>query len=301
MLSSNLSYLMRLPKFDYFEPGTIEEACQLLNNYQDSARLFAGGTDLLLSMKKREIEAKHLINIKKIPNLNYISYDDKYAVLAIGPATPLSDIEKSPLVSEKNPLICEAVSKIASPSIRNIATMAGNICNALPSADSVPMLLCLGAKLKIEGIRGGNEKSERIIDIEKFFTGPRRTVLERGEMLKEIQIPSLHSGSKGVYIKFSQRSSMDLAIVGVAVIVKAEDGICNDVKIALGAVAPTPIRAINSENVLLKKELNRANIEKAAKAAAEEASPISDHRASYQYRKDMIEKLVQQAINHVVS
>ena len=302
MNSSTLSYLTGLPRFEYFEPGTIEEACTLLNEYQDTARLLAGGTDILISMKTRETAPRHLINIKKIPGLNYIRHDDG-DILVIGPTTPLSDIENSDLVKDKNPLVAEAVGKIGSPSIRNIATMAGNICNALPSADSAPTLLCLGAEIKTQWINGSGEKSERIIPIEDFFAGPRQTVLKRNEILKEIRIPSLASKSKGAYIKFSQKTSMDLAIVGVAVLIQAEGGICNvcnDIKIALGAVAPTPIRAKNSEGILLKNELNTANIHRAANAAAQEASPITDHRASQQYRRDMIERLVTLAINRLI-
>ena len=184
---------------------------------------------------------------------------------------------------------------MASPQVRNRGTIAGNICNAVPSADSAPPLLTLGAKLKLISQRG-----ERIIKIEDFFTGPSQTALNNDEILQEIHIPHPPPNSQGVYLKLNPRRAMDLAIVGVAAVVTAQDGVCQDIRLALGAVAPTPTRARKAEATLRGKKLDDNIIEKAAQTAAGEARPIDDHRASAEYRRDMVEVLVKRAIKQAI-
>jgi carbon-monoxide dehydrogenase medium subunit len=185
---------------------------------------------------------------------------------------------------------------MASPQVRNRATLAGNICNAVPSADSVPPLLVLEAKLKVM-----SQKGERILPIEDFFTGPNETVLTGGELLTEIQIPPLPSNGVGIYLKLSPKGSMDLATVGVAALVINEDGYCKDIRVALGAVAPTPIRAKKAEGILRGQRFSDDLIESTAQTAAEESQPIDDHRASADYRRGMVQTLVRRAINQALS
>ena len=185
---------------------------------------------------------------------------------------------------------------MASTQVQNRATIAGNICNAVPSADSIPALLCLGRR----GPVSREVRGERVVDLDNILcTGPGRTVLGEDELLKEIHIPSITG--KGVYLKLSPRTRMDLAVVGVAVFADVKDGIFKDVRIGLGAVAPTPIRARKSEKRLMGEPLSDKLIEEAAEMAAKEAKPIDDHRASAEYRRMMVEVLVKRAISQIIS
>jgi carbon-monoxide dehydrogenase medium subunit len=182
---------------------------------------------------------------------------------------------------------------MASPQVRNRGTIAGNICNAVPSADSAPALLVLDARLKLAGTKGA-----RTVAVADFFTGPNRTVI-KDEIVTEIQIPTPPAGSKWAFIKLSPRQAMDLAVVGVAVLIVAGNGTCQEIRIGLESVAPTPIR-VNKAEAILKGQKFDGNIAKAAKAAAEESKPISDHRASAEYRRDMVEVLVKRAIEQAI-
>lgn len=185
---------------------------------------------------------------------------------------------------------------MAAPQVRNRGTVAGNICNAVPSADSAPPLLALEARLTLM-----SHKGERIMKIEDFFTGPNETVLTGEELLAEIRIPPLPPNSRGAYLKLTPRRSMDLATVGVAAVVIREDGLCKDIRIALGAVAPTPIRAKRAEEIIRGQRFSDKLIEKTAQTAAEESRTIDDHRASADYRREMVQVLVSRAINQALS
>jgi carbon-monoxide dehydrogenase medium subunit len=184
---------------------------------------------------------------------------------------------------------------MASPQVRNRGTFAGNICSAVPSADSAPSLLALGAAVKIKSSRG-----ERTVPLDQFFTGPRTTALKANEMLLEINVPKPTPGSRGVYLKLSPRHSMDLAVVGVAAVGVCKNGICETIKIALGAVAPTPIRAPIAESLLHGTSVTSALIDEAAKKTVALCSPIGDHRASQEYRCDMIYVLAKRALNQIL-
>jgi carbon-monoxide dehydrogenase medium subunit len=288
------TFYRRLPKFNYLAPATLDEALSLLAQYKSKARVIAGGTDLVPKLKRREVKApEYVIDLKGIPGLDKIRQD--IGGLTIGALVTIGVVESSPLIQQKFAILAQAAQSMASPQVRNRGTIAGNICNAVPSADSAPALLTLGARLKLI-----SRKGERTINIEDFFTGPNRTALTDEEILLEIKIPDMPPKSKGVYLKLSPRRAMDLAIVGAAVVVVPEDGICKDIRIALGAVAPTPLRTMKAETVLKGQKFNDNLIEKAAKTAAAEASPIDDHRASAEYRRDMIEVLVKRAIKQAI-
>jgi CO/xanthine dehydrogenase FAD-binding subunit len=291
-----VTFYRRLPKFDYLEPNTIDEALSMLSQYKGRAKVIAGGTDILPKLKRREIKApEYIINLKGIPNLDYIKYDE-VGGLRLGALATIHAVETSPIVQERFGVLFQAAESMASTQVRNRGTIAGNLCNAVPSADTAPALLTLEASLKLTGQRG-----ERIVNIEDFFTGPNETVLTNEEILQEIHVPDLPPHSRGRYLKLTPRRSMDLAIVGVAVVVTAEDGICNDIRIALGAVAPTPIRARRAEDIVRGQKLSDEVIERTARIAAEECHPISDHRASAEYRCDMVEVLTKQAIKQAIS
>jgi carbon-monoxide dehydrogenase medium subunit len=266
-----VTFHRRLPKFDYLDPHTIHEALSLLSQYKGRAKVIAGGTDILPKLKRREIKApEYIIDLKGIPDLDYIKYDEVDG-LRLGALVTIHAVETSPIVRERFGVLFQAAESMASAQVRNRGTLAGNLCNAVPSADTAPALLTLEADLKLTSPKG-----ERTVNVEDFFTGPNETVLTDEEILREIHVPNLPPHSKGRYLKLTPRRSMDLAVVGVAAVVVAEDGICNDIRIALGAVAPTPIRARQAEDILRGQRLSDEVIERAARTAATECRPIRD-------------------------
>jgi CO/xanthine dehydrogenase FAD-binding subunit len=288
------TFYRRLPKFNYLAPTTLDETLSLLSEYKDRVKVIAGGTDLVPKLKRREIQApEYVIDLKGIPGLDEIKYDA--SGLSLGALVTIGMVEGSAKIQQKFGILAQAARSMASPQVRNRGTIAGNICNAVPSADSAPPLLTLGTRLKIV-----SRKSERTVNIEDFFTGPGQTTLGDDEILREIQIADTPPGGKGVYLKLTTRRAMDLATVGVAVVVIPEDGICRNIRIALGAVAPTPIRAKKAEAILKSQKLDDKLIEKAARTAAGESKPIDDHRASAEYRRDMVEVLVKRAIKQAI-
>lgn len=297
MTTSKLDYLLKLPKFDHLEAKTIEEACSLLAKYKDKARVIAGGTDLLVSMKGREISPQYIINIKAIPNLDGINYSQKDG-LVIGAMTTLAAIESSPIIRERFAILSSAAHQTGSPHIRNIGTIGGNLCNAAPSADMAPSLIGLGAKAKIKGLKG-----ERTVTVEQFFLGPGVSILKAGEILTKVQVPNPLPHTRGVYLKLPARTAIDIAVVGVAVVVTLDTKGINiaDAKIVLGAVASTPIRARQAEDIIKGKALDDELIQKAAQAAADEAKPISDVRGSASYRKEMVKVLTNRALKQATT
>ena len=286
-----VTFYRRLPRFKYLAPKTIDEALFLLSQYKGRAKVIAGGTDVVPQLKRREIRApEYIIDLKGISDLDYIKYDE-VGGLTLGALATIHAVETSSIIREKFSVLFQAAESMASAQVRNRGTIVGNICNAVPSADTAPALLALEAKLKLL-----SQKGARMVNIEDFFTAPNKTVLSDEEILQEIQVPNLPPYSKGRYLKLTPRRSMDLAIVGVAVVVILGDGICNDIRIALGAVAPTPIRAKRAEGILRGQKFNSEVMEKAAQIAAEESRPIDDHRASAEYRREMVKVLVKRAI-----
>jgi CO/xanthine dehydrogenase FAD-binding subunit len=287
-----VTFYRRLPKFDYVTPSSLKEALDLLQTGKPGQyQVYAGGTDVIPKLKARLVQTpESLIDLKGIPGMDHIQYDDRDG-LRIGALATIFSVAHSPVVQEKYPVLAQAANSIASVQIQNRGTIVGNLCNAVPSADSAPGLLCLGAKVVCQSSLG-----ERVIDLDAFFKGPSETVLEPTEIVTEIQVPPIPDGSRGVYFKLSPRSKMDLAITGVAVIVGMDNGIFKDVRIGLGAVAPTPIRAIRSEQRLHGERINDQVIEESAKLAATESKPLDDHRASAEYRRMMVEVLVKRAI-----
>ena len=283
--------------FEYLEASTVEEACCLLAEHKGRARLIGGGTDLFLAMKDRKITPEYIINLKTIPDPDYIRHDDD-AGLRIGALATLSALETSTLIREKFPILSATVRKMAVPTIRNMATIGGNLCNAAPSADGAPPLIGLGAKVKIAGVN-----RERTINLEDFFVGPGQNALDTDEMLVEIQIADPPAHTRGVYLKLEPRTAVDIALAGVAVIITLDVQHLNiiDAKIALGAVAPTPIRACRAEEVLKGKTINEPLMDRAAEVAAEESSPISDVRGSADYRRDMVKVLTKQALTELTA
>ena len=283
-------------RFEYLEPATIEEAVSLLTKYNGRAKVIAGGTDLLVQMRQKAVKPDYVIDIVNIPGLDYINYDKKQG-LSIGALTTIRSLEKSAELRMKYPVISLAASKLGSVAIRNLGTLGGNLCNAAPSAEMSPALIGLSANAKIVGPGG-----ERIVPLENLFTGPGTTLLKKGEILAEIKVPIPSPDTKGIYLKHAIRGSIDLAIVGVAVItaLESENKACKDIKIVLGAVAPTPMRARSAEEVIEGKRIDEDLIEKSSEAASAEARPVSDVRASADYRSEMVKVFTRRALRQVM-
>ncbi len=282
---------MQLPKFEYLTPGTIDEAFSILLEHGDNARVLAGGTDLLVKMKHRTLIPlpKYVVNIKKIPDLNYISYDEEEG-LRIGALTTIQEIKSSLPVRLHFPGLAQATGLLSTPQIRNMATIGGNLCNASPSAETAPALITSAATVKIVGQSG-----ERTVAVEDLFTGPGETVIQKGELLTEIQVPNPPPNSTGVYLKHGKRLS-DIAIIGVAVSMTMDDGVCTGVKIALASAGPTPMRVKRAEELIKGQKVGQELIEEVARVASEESQPINDLRAYADYRKEKVEVLVREAI-----
>lgn len=284
-------YLKRLPGFEYLAPKTVEETIELLSLYKGQARLLAGGTDLLLDMKRRRESPPYVIGLKNVAGLDFIHYD-KAKGLSFGPLVTVHALETSPLIKDKFPVLSQAASTLGSVQVRNLATAVGNLCSALPSADMAPALIVLGARLRIAGIKG-----ERLVAVEEFFTAPGESVLVSDELVTEVLVPNPSPHSGMVYIKHMTRSAMDLSIVGVAALIALKRGICHEVRICLGTVGPTPLRAIRAEEALKGKALDAGLIEKAAEAASKECNPRSSMRATAGYRREMVKVLTRRALN----
>ncbi len=278
--------------FEYLEPLTIEEALALLSKYGNKAKVLAGGTDLVPLMKEKSLRPECVISILRITDLDYIHVDHDNG-LSIGALTTIRSIEQSPKLLPRYGIICQAANQMASTSVRNVATIGGNICNAVPSADMLPALIALSAATKLVSNTG-----ERTVSLEDFFTGPGGIVLKTDELLTEIQIPHPMTHTAGVYIKYSTRGGEDLALVGVAVSItlEPENETCVEAKVVLGAVAPTPMRARRAEEMLRGEKIGKGLAEKAARTASDESSPIDDIRGSAEYRREMIKIVARDAI-----
>ena len=285
-------FIRRMPRFEYHTPTSLAEAVALLTEHRERAKVFAGGTDLFVAMKKRESVPEHLINLKGIEGLKGIDVDEAEGI-KIGGLTPMGDLERSKIVSEKLSILGDAFNVIASPQIRNLGTIGGNLCSAVPSADTAPPLIALGASVELSGPNG-----DRKVLVEDFFKGPGESVLGPDEILTQILIPTPLENSAGAYMKMMRRNAMDLALVGVAARLRLDDDgkVCREARIALGAVAPTPIRARGAEETLIDKVIDESLAGEAGRIASQEASPISDVRASREYRMEMIGVLTKRAV-----
>ena len=278
----------------YLEPRSVEEAISLLVKYEDKAKVISGGTDLLVQMKHNIPLADYLINVSKVRDLDYIKYDQTNG-LKIGALANVGSVANSPLIQEKFNVLAQGASLLGTPAIRNQATIGGNLCNAAPSADIVPPLIVLGAVAKFVGKEG-----EKTVPVENFFTGPGVTILEPYQLLIEIQISTQQLLSGGAYLKQTRGRGADLAVVGVAALVVMEAEILKDVKIGLGAVAPTPIRAKKAEAILRGMKLNDKLLEESAQAASYESKPIDDIRSSADYRRKLVAILTKRAVLQAV-
>jgi aerobic carbon-monoxide dehydrogenase medium subunit len=279
-----------LEAFDYHEPGSIPEAVALLTLYGDRARVLAGGTDLVISMKKRDCAPEHVVAIGQLGELDFLEWNEETG-LHLGPLVTHARIARSPLVRERFPMLAVACNEVGTPQVRNMGTIGGNVCKAGPSQDTPPVLVALDAQLRLVGPSG-----ERIVAMGEFCTGPFCTVLLPDELLVEITVPPMAPRSAGRYKWVTKITQTDETLVGVAAVLTLdEDETCRDVRIAMGSVAPLAVRAWNAEEVLRGRRLSVDLVRQAADAAAAEARP----RSRADYRRRMVGVLVADAVTEV--
>lgn len=272
----------------YYRPTDMDEAVSLLSAHGKSARLLAGGTDLLI---QRPPTVDILVDIRSL-GLNYIK-KDKGGGVAIGAATPVEALEREEaFTAGPNRALMEAADVMATPTIRNMATIGGNLCNASPAGDLCVTLMALGAGIVIAG-----SKNQREIPVTEFFLSPNTTALQKGEMVAEIRIPSFPEKAGASFCKLRHhQTSVDIAIVNVATRLHMQDGRCAEAVLSMGAVGPTPLRATRAEAMLIGESPDEGLLARASQAAMEESAPIDDIRASANYRRKMIAVLVQKSL-----
>ena len=281
-----------LPDFDYYAPDSLEAASQLLMEHED-AMILSGGTDILAKMKNGVIEPKVLVSLKNVvanvPAMKTIAYVKGKGVV-IGGACTHNELVFSEVLNEKYNSVSNAAQSVAANQVRHAGTVAGNIVNAVPSADLPPILIALHATATLVSAKGA-----RTLPLEEVFTGPGRTVLERGEILTEVVIPD-QAMTGSTYFKYALRKAGALATVGVAAALQMDGKAIKAVRVAFGAVAPVPMRAPKVEAFLACKEPTDENLDAAAAIAHDECRPISDFRASEEYRRDLVGIFTKRAV-----
>lgn len=276
-------------KFDYVEPESIEEACGLLEEHPDDAKVIAGGTALVIWMRLRLLNPGFVISLEKIPDFNYIRYDPKDG-LRIGAGARHREIELSPVVRSHYLLLHETFRKVAQPRIRNMGTIGGNLCQGDPLTDPGASLMALDAELSLTSSKG-----KRTLPVESFFQDYYQTDLKPGEILTEIHVPPPIKKLGWCHIKFTPRSEEDFATVGVALTVRGQKDTCEDIRLALNSVAPTILRAKRAENILRGKKITDDLLQEMGETAATEVDPMDDNRGSADYKREMVKVLVRRA------
>ena len=282
-----------LPKFDYFAPQTLQETFELLEKHGREARLLAGGTDLIVSLRAREQRPKSLIDIKGVKELHELSFDEKRG-LTLGASVNLNKLIHYDAASKNYPLLKEAVSTIGDCEIRNRATLVGNICNGSPAADSAPALLVLDANVNITSQRG-----KRTIPLREFYTGVKKTVLANNELVTSVTVPTPPKGYRGGYLKGRRTVGEDLTVVGVAGLVAPASKGGKSVRLAYASVAPTPVRALEAEKVFESNKPLGDLLEQAMSIVRKTVSPISDVRGGKDYRANLVEVLTRRLIRQL--
>jgi carbon-monoxide dehydrogenase medium subunit len=281
---------MPVARFDYIAPKSVDEALAALARGGRDARIMAGGTDLLVKIRHRMLYPRLIVSLKQIDGLDVITFDKKSG-LTIGATALLADVAAHPDILRHYPTVAAAAGSTANVQVRNMGTVVGNLCNASPSADNIPTLMALGAQVVIAGPTGS-----RRVALDQFFRGPGITALETGEIVTAITVPLPPSGSGTAYHSLSQRGKLDCSAVGVGTMVVMDGQRCADVRLVVGACAPVPMRTRGAEKMLIGRQMTDALIRKAAQAASQETSPITDVRASAPYRWKMVTVLTIRAL-----
>lgn len=281
-----------IPRFEYVKPNNVQDALHILAGSDRKPKMLAGGTDLLVQMKKGMVHPHVLLDIKSIPQLTKITLKSNND-LRIGAAVTLSQLDQWIVNQKEWPGISMAIQSVGSEQVRNRGTIVGNICRASPAGDMAPTLITLGAVVEIDGPNG-----ERSVPLENFMTGPGATVLSPTELVTSIRVPKPPAHTFNVYLKHGIRRAMEIAIVGIAVRLTFDEKQekVESARIVLGAVAPTPIRILEGENILVRDKMSHHTLSKIANEAAKTARPISDIRGKGSYRSEMVKVYVRRAV-----
>ncbi|RUA23782.1 MAG: xanthine dehydrogenase family protein subunit M [Chloroflexi bacterium] len=281
--------------FEYHAPTSLDQVFDLLEQYGDDSRVMAGGTALVIQMKQRLSQPGHVIGMRRVGGLN--SIESTPEGLMIGALCTQRQIENSELVAKELPLIADTFRKVATPRIRNMATIGGGLVNGDPNQDPPPSLIALGASAVMTSKSG-----ERVVPLEEFFIDYYETDVQPGEILTSVLVPHAPASSGSVYLKFLPRTADDYGTVNVASVVSKEpDGTCKDVRIVLGAAGVTPIRATNAEDALRGKPLTDENIRAAAALVKDAVDPLEDFRGSAEYKTDMAEVFARRAVEQAMA
>jgi carbon-monoxide dehydrogenase medium subunit len=285
-----------LKRFDYLAPEGLDEALAILRERGDGGRLLAGGTDLVVQMKEAGLRPSYVVSLRRLRDLRGIAFDEQQG-LRIGAMTTMADIAEHPIIRHRYPVLVDGASIVGSVQTRNMASLGGNVCNAAPSADTAPPLLVLGAHADIAGAGG-----RRQVPLEGFFTSPGQTVLGRDEVLVGFSVPTPAPRTGGCYERHTPRAEMDIAVVGVAALVTLEPDrdVIREARIALGAVAPTPLRAPDAEASLAGQPPSDEAFERAAELAMLAARPISDVRGSAAFRRHLVRVMTARCLRRAV-
>ncbi|MFP4499254.1 MAG: FAD binding domain-containing protein [Vulcanimicrobiota bacterium] len=273
----------------YYRPTLLKEALEFLKEHKNSIIPLAGCTDLSVAKHRGDLKAENYLDLTFIQNLNVIKEEDEF--LFIGPLVTHSQAAASPVLHEKGAILSQACATVGSPQIRNRGTVGGNICHGSPSGDSIPAFYTLNSELKLQ-----NEDGERWIQISDFFTGPGKTVRKNDELLTAIRFKPLSQDYFCLYQKLGQRKSLACSKASVAFVAKKENARIADVRIAMGAVAPTVIRASKTEEFLAGKQITPELIKKASEMIQDEVTPIDDLRSTACYRKKMMGVLLEKVL-----
>jgi len=281
--------------FEYHAPTSLDQVFDLLDKYGDDSRVMAGGTALVIQMKQRLSQPGHVIGMRRVGSLNAIESTPEG--LRIGALCTQRQIENSELVGKEVPLVADTFRKVATPRIRNMATIGGGLVNGDPNQDPPPSLIALGASAVMTSKSG-----DRLVLLEEFFIDYYETDVQPGEILTNVMVPHAPAGSGSVYLKFLPRTADDYGTVNVAAVVsKEQDGTCKDVRIVLGAAGVTPIRAKDAEDALRGKPLTDENIRAAAVLVKDAVDPLEDFRGSADYKTDMAEVFARRAVEQAMA
>jgi xanthine dehydrogenase FAD-binding subunit len=278
----------------YSRAGSIQEAIQLLGQNPE-ARLIAGGTDVLVKLYKGKAQFDHLIDIHDIAELNFISQNDD-GDLVIGPLTCFTHVAESALIRKHIPVLSEAILTIGGPQVRNMATIGGNLCNGVPSADSATPLIALNAVVTIEGRDGPRQTL-----LEDFFRGPSRVALEHHEIMTAITVTRAnYDGYYGHFYKYAMRGAMDIATIGCSAVCKVENDALADLRLAYGVAAPVPLRCKDTENKTRGRKISPQLLDDIAKSVANDVSPRTSWRAAKEFRLQIIATLAHRVVKQAI-
>jgi aerobic carbon-monoxide dehydrogenase medium subunit len=282
---------MLLPKFDFHEPATMEEACQIMAELGKKAKPLAGGTDLIVNMKKGVVSPENLVSLGRIGDLKEMGSSNGF--FRIGACLTAAELAESDEISKVFGALGRGAGSLGSPLIRNLATVGGNLVSARPAADMPPPLMAYGARAVLR-----NSKGEREVPLTEFFKGPGETAMEKDELLAEIRLERPPDGSGAGYFKLGVREALEISLVNAAAFLTLNpDGSIKTARVVLGSVAPTPLRAPSAEDVLAGEKPSQELFAKAGEAAARDSKPIDDFRASAEYKRAMVEVMSRRALS----